>query len=252
MLNLILTTLIAQVDPCVDAQNHYKNLDVEKAVALSAGASAASAKPLPLCLEVQALSHIVMGQVDRARSTLKILFKHDPNYLIDDPTLSPSMRDVIASARSEAAGLKEKLSARWQSHDALVVKIAFEGSLQQSNQVRYTARFPQNGETQRGAVKLHGSVATATITVLGNDELHSLELNGVVRTSQGMAIHEFVKTVALDFRPKPPLPPTPWHQSWWFWTGVAVAVVGGSLGSVYAVDKRTHDTGGTLGRMEIE
>lgn len=253
MLNLVLTLLITQVDPCVDAQNHYKNLDIEKAVAIAAGASATSANALPLCLEVQALSHIVMGQVDRAIATLKTLFRYDPNYLIDDPTLSPSMRDVIASARSASAALKEQLSAAWISHHAIRLEIAFEGALPKKSRVRYTARFPQSGETQRAAVNLVGSVATATIVVLGEEELHTLEVNGIVRTSQGLTIHEFVKSVPLDFRPKLPVVRTEaWHQSWWFWTSVALAVVGGSTAAtVYAVDKRTHDTSGTLGRMEI-
>jgi hypothetical protein len=256
---MVVSTSLGQADPCVQAQNYYQNLDVDKAVATAAAALALSDQPLVLCLEVQALSHIVMGQLERGRALLRRLFTFDQDYVIDDPSLSPSMQDVINSTRMESTNLSQKIATRWLSHDALAVNIRFSEGSRPSHRVRYSTRIPTTGDTQRGEMGVVDGVSTATISVLGPQAVSLLEISGVVRTKKAAVIHEFTQTLQLGPRPAPIKrlaaatvePQASWLKSWWFWTGLGIVAVGSGLGSYLLIDGRNPECPGGLGCLEI-
>ena len=243
---------------CVEAQNYYQNLDVEKAISTAAAAIALTEEPLPLCLEIQALSHIVMGQSTRGRTLLRRLFKHAPDYVIDDPSLSPSMRDVITTVRKETLNISSVITARWVSSDNLELRIEFTGRILPSHTVRYTARFPESGDVQRGEVKTVSKTATTTIVMLSAQAVNTLEINGLVRTSQGASVYQFSQSLKLGERPAPsvrkvatPEGKSDWHKKWWLWTSVGVLALAGGLGSYFAIEARNPDCPGGLGCFEV-
>ena len=253
---LFVTAPPALAEPCVQAWNHYKNLDVEKALELAQQKSTESNPPPSLCLQVQALSHIILGQTERAGAILKQLFDAYPEHVIDDPSLSPSMRDIVNNARVASLGIKAKTSARWLDSASLKLDFTIDGRVSESQTLRYDARFPQSGDLVRGELALKSRVNTATVPVISGADISLLAINGLIRTKDGVVIHQFADQVLLDKRPEPltvsvkPSGPA-WYRSWWLWTAVTTIAVGAGVGSYYAIEARNPDCPGGLGCIEV-
>ena len=253
---LSVNSLPASAEPCTQAWNHYKNLDIEKALALaSQEAQQSEAKP-SLCLQVQALSYMVLGQTQRARQALRQLFDAYPEHSIDDPSLSPSMRDIVNNARMASLKIKAQASAQWIDSASLRLDFRVEGRVSATQTLRYDARFPQSGDLVRGELALKNRVNTATVPVISGADLSSVEINGLIRMNDGAVIHQFTDRLQLDKRPKPASLPKmasgpAWYKSWWLWTAVTTLAVGVGVGSYYAIEARDPTCPGGLGCFEV-
>ena len=253
---LFATAMPAAAQPCVQAWNHYKNLDVEKALELAEQKTAGAELPPSLCLQVQALSHMVLGQTERAGGILRRLFDIYPEHVIDDPSLSPSMADMVNNARVASLGIKANAGARWIDSASLQLKFMIEGRVSETQTLRYDARFPQSGDLVRGELFLKDRVNTATVPVISGADISSVEINGLIRTKDGAVIHQFTERLLLEKRPKPiqlslKKNNQPWYKSWWLWTAVTSVAVGAGVASFYAIEARNPDCPGGLGCFEV-
>jgi len=250
------TATPSAAEPCVEAWNHYKNLDIEKALKLAVENTSQSESPPSLCLQVQALSHMILGQSERAGEVLRRLFDLYPEHVIDDPSLSPSMADMVNNARVASLGIKANAGARWIDAASLQLKFLIEGRVSDTQTLRYDARFPQSGDLVRGELFLKGRVNTATVPVISGADISSVEINGLIRTKDGAVIHQFTERLLLEKRPKPiqlslRKNNRPWYKSWWVWTAVTTVAVGAGVASYYAIDARNPDCPGGLGCFEV-
>jgi hypothetical protein len=200
-----------------------------------------------------------MGQNARGRAALKKLFSVAPDHRIDDPSLSPSMRDLISSVRIESLSIASEAKAHWLTAETIELSIEFSGRFLPTHTIRYEARFPESGDVQRGEISPRTKTATATLSILTDKKINLLELSGLVRTSEGSVVYEFSQKVQVDgIRPKPakPIvktvaPVDPWYEQWWVWTTVGVLALGGGLGSYLAIDARNPECPSGLGCLEV-
>lgn len=247
-------------DRCAEARALYESLSLERAVEVAEAQLARRPDALP-CLEVRALSLLVLGQVDGARAALEALFARAPDYPIEDPSLSPAMRDTIAAIRESARPLAVTLRGRWLIREELRLDVVLEGGLHGAERVRCElALLPGAGEPAPGAridVPLLGRVASATVAVAAGAEVASARVTGSVLDAAGRAVARIAAEVPLPGRPPAPGPPAagapaqPSVGAWPVWVAIGVGVVGAAVAVAFLARPHGVDTSGTEGRVQI-
>ena len=261
---VVAMAVLGQVSPdpqCASAKKLYESLEVEKALtSVDQTLQTATDRPLP-CLEIKALCELVMGSPQGA-TTLEELFTRDPEYRIEDPSLSPAMRDAIERARGKVDVISVRPFARWLSNGRLRLDVRLTGK--SAARVRYSAATAPAGERFRGEIPIVGDTATATVTVIDPRPVDQLNLSGVVLDPSGAVRHEFGSLLTPPPRPPPalasqsrltePAPPEAESESslWWLWASIGAATVAGAAtAAVLLTRPGLPDTAGTVGRMEI-
>lgn len=224
--------LLAQPGPCSGARGQYEALALEEALlAASQILEKDASRPLE-CLEVKALVHLVLNQPDDAKSALSELFERAPDHRVDDPSLSPAMRETIEAVRASVRPLAVRASARWLIHEAVRLDLLLEGGLRDATRVRWETEVLPGAERKVGEVRLAGRAATATVAVASDAEASQLRLTGQVLNDVGHVLHQFSSELLLAPRPastervvEVETAPTLWP----IWLAVGVAVVAGGV-----------------------
>lgn len=210
-------------------------------------------RPLP-CLEVKALSLLVLGRLDEARATFRELFARDPERTIFDPGLSPAQRGTVEEAREHARPLAASVQARWLGPDALRLDVALSGGLRGASRVRWRAELLPGGGAPSGEVVLVGRVATATASV-GALEVAHVALAGEVLGAGAEVLLSFSSDLLLSERPLRPEPPIVERGGppWYLWAGLAAAAaIGGGVAIALLAAPKLPDASGTAGRGALD
>lgn len=239
--------------PCDDARHQYEALAPEAALELAEAALARDAgRPLE-CLEIRALSLLVMGRREEARAAFGELFERDPTRTIDDPSLSPPLAALIAAARESARPLIATVRAAWGSALALRVETSLEGGLRGARAVRWRIAGTPGALAAAGTTGLVARVATTTLAVGLGLDVATVEVRGVVVDESGEILHRFERAVLLGPRPAPvaEIDREP-GLAWWWWATLAAGVVAAAtVSAVVLAQPELPGTAGTIGRVDV-
>lgn len=254
VLSTALLLVVAQTPSCADAEDQYRALDLEKALATAEQALAADpARPLP-CLQTAALALLVLGRTEEARARLVELFERAPDHRIEDASLAPAMRELIEQTRASLAPLSARVTARWIVHESLRIDFALDGGLRGARSVRFETALAPQGGTMTGKVDLEGRAATATVAVPVRADAKTMTVNGRVVDDLGREVHQFSSQILLPERPAngAEVVEVSAGTPWWVWGLVGAAVVGSAVTVAVIAQPGTVDTPGqSLGRIEV-
>jgi hypothetical protein len=237
---------------CARARALYESLDLEKAVEVAQTEAAKNGDPA--CLEVKALALLVLGQMDGARAALEDLFAKAPDYAIDDPSLSPALKDTIRAVRESVRSLTASVRANWLIHESVRLDVLLDGGLRDATKVRYTAETSPAAERHSGEIRLLGRAATATVAVVTPAEVTKLHVSGAVLNDADRILARFDSELGLPGRPvarEEKVIEVDSGPGWPLWLGVALAAVGAAAAVVILAQPHLPDTGGTVGRVNV-
>jgi hypothetical protein len=248
-----LSLLSGAEEPCKDARNAYEALSLEDALA-RVDRELADATPKPIaCLEVKALSLIVLGRLDEARAVLVEIFSRDPDDALVDPSLSPAQRATIDGIRESLQPLKASVRARWLVRESIRIDVMLQGGLRGANRVRINVETePDQRQPSAAEIPLVGSVATATVSVPSAVEVSRIRVAGSVFASAD-GLLDFSSELLLDQRPEPPKTPEPEPilPTWLLWSGIGAAAIGALLAVVFIAQPKPPNASGTLGELNV-
>lgn len=242
--------------PCEDARNQYEALSPERALDLAqSGLARDPARPLA-CVEIRALSLLVLGRREDARAAFAELFERDPNRRIDDPSLSPPLAALIEAEREAARPLTAEARATWASPELIRLDVALDGKPRGARAVRWQVLGGPGALAAAGTSPLVGRVASATVAVPETLDVGRLVLRGAVIDGAQGILHRFERDVILPPRPqtlagREAEDETSW--TWLLWTGLAVAAAAGAGVSIAVLAQpRPPGTDGTIGRVDVD
>jgi len=217
----------APAGACESARAEYDTLSLEAALE-QADAVLARNSDHPLdCLEVKALSLILLGRNDEARATLTELFRRDVAYLIRDRSLAPAQQQLIEQARESARPMLATVNARWLSPEMLRFDVALAGDLQDASDLRYTVLFPNTTST-RGVVPLAGREAVVTAQIPRELALASVSISAQVIDPKERVIYAFENELIVPARPLA-ADSNDGGIPWLVWVGIGAGVVAASV-----------------------
>jgi hypothetical protein len=255
---LLLALLVAgAAEPpagCTEAKELYESLSLDRAVEV-ADRTLFTDPHASRCLEIKAVALLVLGQMDGARAALAELFSIAPDYPIEDPSLSPGLKETIAQVRETVRPLSAAASASWLIHDELRVDFILQGGLRGASKVRYEIETAPSLDRKRGEANLIGRTGSATIAVTAADVGHA-RVKGTVLTKSNETLASFDSNLAVPNRPQALVPErvvvevdngTP---TWPLWVGLGLAVIGGGIAIAIVAQPHHAPTAG-VGETEL-
>jgi hypothetical protein len=239
-------------NPCASARAQYEALALEEALQ-TASDGLVSGRPLP-CLEVKALVHLVLNQMEEAKATLVELFERAPDHRVEDPSLSPAMKEAIDEIQASLEPLAARVSARWLVHESLRIDVLLEGGLRDATKVRYRTEAAPASEVREGEVALAGRAATATVAVSAGAQVGQLRVSGQVLSREGRVLHQFSAEMLIPARPlanERVVEVDSGPVLWPLWVGLAAVIVGAGITVAILAPPDVPD-GVDLGRRNLE
>ncbi len=257
---IIAFVLIAQTagDPaelCTTARHQYEALAFEEA--LHTADSGLQAAPGAVnCLEVRALVLLASGRTEAAAEVLATLFGVSPDHVVDDRSLAPRTRALIARVRSQVQPLTASVAATWVNERSLRIEMGLGGGLRGAQRIRYKFRLGPADLRGDGELGLVGSVGTATVSVPVAQDARTLEVLGEVLDESGVRVTTFSSQVLLPLRDAPhpnvaAVEPAAEGLAWWVWAGISAVVLGSAAALTLVAQPELPDAGGTLGRVKL-
>jgi hypothetical protein len=244
--------LVAGAGPaCKEARDRYESLSLEEAL-LAADRELEKTASRPIaCLEVKALSLIVLGRLDEARSVLEEIFSRDPDDALEDPSLSPAQRESIDAVRDSVRPLKASVRARWLVRESIRIDVLLEGGLRGARRARMTMETaPDAVPGSQAEVPLVGRVATATVAVPSSMDVARIRVAGSIVGASDKTLLDFSSELLLDKRPEPAeVLSESAVPSWLLWGGIGVAVIGAAVAIVLIAQPKLPDATMSLGRL---
>jgi hypothetical protein len=242
---------------CKDARTAYESLSLERAVEM-ADSGLKGDRPALACYEVKALALLVLGQMDGARATLEALFSRDPDYKIEDPSLSPALKDAIQQVRENTRSLTAQVRARWVIRESLRLDVLLEGGLRDATKIRYAAETTPSPGRHSGEIRLFGRVATATIAVLTPDDVSKVKISGTVLNDADRVIAQFTRELPIPDRPLAPEPEKVIVEveggggiGWPVWLAIGIGAVGAGVAIAILAQPHLPNTSGTVGISQV-
>lgn len=219
----------APAGACESARAEYDTLSLEAALE-HADAALAKSSDRPLeCLEVKALSLMLLGRNDEARAALTELFRRDVAYLISDRSLAPAQQQLIEQARESARPMRATVNARWLGPEMLRLDVVLAGDLQNASDLRYTVVFPNTTST-RGVVPLTGREAVVTAQIPLALALASVSISAQVIDPKEQVLYSFEHELLVPARPSAPLAGADeGGVPWLVWVGIGAGVIAASV-----------------------
>lgn len=247
---LLSLVLAAPAAPCGEARALYESLSLEAAVeAATTELRRGPDRPLA-CLEVRGLGLLVLGRLEEARPAFSELFARDPDYAIQDPSLSPSMLGVIVGIREEARPLVATGRARWLVRESLRLDVQLVGGLRRAERVRYEAETSPDLQREAGFMPLVGRAATATVAVPPDATIDALRLRAEVLDAEGKVVASFEDRLVLGLRPEA-AEASASPVLWPIFAGAGVVAVAATVVIIVLSQPRLPDPKGTLGRVPL-
>lgn len=251
----IIAAVLAATAPasCEAARADYESLSLEAALEKAEAELAKSAERRPECLEVKALSLMVMGRTDEARAAFRDLFSREIDHLVADRSLAPSQRELIEDVRESVRPMRATVKAQWLVHDLLRLDVVLGGGLRGATHLRYELELKPEGTKQTGTIALIGRVATATAAIPKDTAAGTLALAGRVLDQRDRVIHTFENESILPARPPPPdrVEGDGAGVPWFVWVGIGAGVIGASVAIAVLAQPSGPDCGSTAGCYQI-
>lgn len=214
---------------CEAARADYEALSLESALEKSDAVLSLSRDRPTECLEVKALSLLLLGRSDESRGVLQELFSREIEHVVADSALAPAQRTVIEEARESVRPMRATVKARWLVHDLLRLDVVLSGGLRDATDVRYELELP-GAIRSEGTVSFVGRVATATASIPAGIEVATLSLSGRVLDRRQRTLHAFDNEMLLPARP--PAVRAEVEDGgvpWIVWVGIGAGVIGASV-----------------------
>lgn len=251
----IIAAVLAATAPasCEAARADYESLSLEAALEKAEAELAKSAERRPECLEVKALSLMVLGRSDEARAAFRDLFSREIDHVVGDRSLAPSQRELIEDVRESVRPLRATVRAQWLVRDLLRLEVLLGGGLRGADHLRYELELKPAGTKQAGVISLVGRVATATVAIPAEATVGTIALSGRVIDQQSRVLHTFENESILPARPPPPerVDGDGAGVPWFVWVGIGAGVIGASVAIAVLAQPSGPDCGSTAGCFEI-
>lgn len=214
----------------------------------------ASRERLLECIEVKALSLLILGRLDEARVSLTELFERSPDYAIRDPSLTPAQRENIETLRETVRPLSARVGARWLTRESIRVDVVLEGGMRDAARLRFLlATAPEIVETAI-ELPLLGRSSTATVAIATDHEVASVRISGRVTSAVDRLLHQFTSDILLANRPASLDPSEAGSDasSWLLWAGLGTGAVVAAVAIGLLARPGLPDASGTLGRLPVD
>jgi hypothetical protein len=239
----------ASTSACESARAEYEALSLESALDKAEAELAASREQPIDCLEVKALSLMVLGRLDEARAVFAELFARDVEHIIRDRSLSPAQLQAIEEIREKKRPISATVKARWLVHELLRLDVVLSGGIREASHVEYEIDLGEFDTKTRGVVPLVGRVATATASIPAEIEVGSLVMSGRVIDRGENLIHRFEKEMILPARPAPPprVEGDDGGAPWFLWAAIGAGLIGATVAIAVLAQPRGPDCADGLG-----
>ena len=242
-------------------------------------------------LEALAIVQIATRAENDARATLEQLYRRDPQHRLSDADASPRVQSAFARARdahpAPLAVQLEQAPLDLRQRESPLVAVHIATGVDAVEEVRLAYRVAGDARFTRVVMALDQAVARARIPVagdpsralsidyyveavapslipLGNLGSESQPLVAQVPAARLPAAVQVTASTDPNARPNgwatgdgsgTPVAPVDEGSSvtstWWFWTLIAVVVVGGAVGTYFAVTSGGDAPVGTLGTITL-
>jgi hypothetical protein len=238
---------------CEGARSEYEALSLELALEKADAELSFSRERSIECLEVKALSLMLLGRSDEARVTLAELFSREIEHVISDRALAPAQRAAIEEARENVRPMRAAVKARWLVHDLLRLDVVLSGGLRDAAHVRYELELRPANRRSSGVVSFVGRVATATAAIPAGLEVSTLVVSGRVIDRHERTLHAFDNESLLPPRPPPPerVASDDGGPPWFVWAGIGAGVIGASVAIALLAQPGKPPCGMTAGCKEL-
>jgi hypothetical protein len=190
-------------------------------------------------LELIGLSHLILGDRLRAREAFESLLRIDPAHELDDPSGSPKLRSFFDSVKAAfatsgaspgASVVLEPIPPRSAvaGRRAEVVSLVTRG-LELVHEVILRFRPAGAVSYETAAMARRGTRFSAVFIAPSRDSAYTLEYYIEARDAAQRKLDRAGSPLhPLTFPVGPPKARSPSiFRTWWFWTAIGVAVVGG-------------------------
>ena len=240
-------------------------------------------------LETVAIVQIATRAEDAARATLQELYRRDPQHRLSDADASPRVQSAFARARdahpTSIAVRLEQAPLDLRQREAPVVMVRMAVGADAVEEVRLAYRHEGETRFTRVVMALDAGIARARMPLAGDPSL-ALSIDYYVEAVApslaslarlGSEAEPLVASVPAARAPGPtevanrananpeaggwntntrePAEPADEGGSvtskWWFWTLLAVVLVGGAVGTYFAVSSGGDAPVGTLGAITL-
>ncbi len=234
---------------CARARAAYDALQLEQALALVDRGLVEDPEHGAVCLEARSLTLLVLGRTPEARRALDALFAAYPSHELRDPSLSPAQSAELVAALERRRPPRLEARAAWLDVERLALAMRVERLPPTVVELRLLQVAPLATPIERLRLDARGG-ATATVTASLDDGRAPPRLDVVVALEDAHGEPRGTLTASAELAP-PPARLTSGGVAWYWWVGVALAVVGGGV-ALAVLAQPSAPAGVGLGRVDVD
>ncbi|MCC6747350.1 MAG: hypothetical protein IT371_06805 [Deltaproteobacteria bacterium] len=242
-----------------EAKRQYSRQEYEAAIQLVTRivqSPAATSSQKTDALELEGLSHLILGDADRAKVAFERLLRLDPAHILRDPSGSPKLRQFFEQ-------VKETLVPDYRRGAPVEVDHAAPAGAAAGRPVEFVVRVGRGLSQVKGGVlwwrrvgggayaelrlALDARRLTGAFLLPEDESAYTVEYYVEVRGKDGVVL-------ARVGEPQRPLVVQarglgagevrrPVYKRWWFWTALGVAAAGGATAAAVLLGQRSAPRG---------